>query len=112
MISIALYNSRSTIRIVKRALAFLSKYSAFRTTEDTIWVDGLYISFSPKMITVNNYSNSMSKKTVADCLNYILDGEEIFVPCKYPSTGYYGCVDAKTNFVDILTQKQIDNESC
>lgn len=104
MISIVLYNLDSIANVTIRVLDYLHKnnYSILRTTEDTIWLNGLYIKINlkKKIITINNYNNLMSKQEIVDLLKYVFKGEEISV-CVGEKTIYYKYVDKNTDFLDV-----------
>ena len=54
MVNIVLFDEESIIRIGKKAMEFFSGYSGLRTTENTIWLNGMYLRFYPKLITVHS----------------------------------------------------------
>lgn len=105
MINIVLFNSDSITNITIRVLDYLheNNYSILRTTEDTIWLNGLYIKFNPrkKLITINNYNSLMSNQELVALLKHILKGEEISVRIEN-NIKYYKCIDNNTDFSDVL----------
>lgn len=108
MLNVVLYNENSVINIAKKAKKYLSKQEHFRTTNDTIWTNNLYLKFSPNLITVNAFQpNLVTKQDISDCLLYILGGEEIFISNNQQENAYIEKVDHTTKFEDFLVLKGI-----
>ncbi len=103
MINVVLYDESSVINIAKKAWSYFNDKDDFRTTRDTIWVNGLYLKFSPQLLTINTFNcRRYSPKELYDCLSYILDGEEIFISCEEKKSKYVEKVNVTTNFDKIL----------
>lgn len=97
MINIVLFNEEPVIRIAQRAMEYFSSYDDLRTTENTIWLDGLYLRFYPKLITINAFNPSKyPSKDVAVFLKNILVGEEIFILSKEQNNKYIENADSLT----------------
>ena len=73
MINIVLFDEESIIRVATKAINYFSSDSSVRITEDTIWVNGLY-------------------------LRYILSDEEVFISSTNQKRIYIDTVNAATNF--------------
>lgn len=102
MINVVLFNDESVLRIATKAIKYLSNSSGLRITKDTIWIDGLYLRFHDRLITLNDYSSTFSEKDIINCLNYILSGEEVFVTDTNQNKIYINAVNASTNFDEIF----------
>lgn len=102
MINIVLFNDESVIRIATKAINYLSNSFSLRITKDAIWIDGLYLRFYDRLITLNDYSSAFSKKDIINCLNYILSGEEVFISNDNQNKIYISVVNASTNFDEIF----------
>lgn len=100
MISIVLYDDNSLLRIATKAMKYFSNRD-FRTTDDSIWIEGLYLRFYSNMITFNGYSTAFPKENIYKCLNYILSGEEVFVMDENKKI-YLSDVNESTNFYKIF----------
>ena len=99
MINIVLFDEESVIRIGKKAMAFFSEHTSLRTTENTIWLNGLYLRFYPKLITVNSFNPAvLPHEHLMECLSYILNGEEVFVSAGRQNNKYIKSVNQTTCF--------------
>ena len=99
MINIVLFDEESIIRIGKKAMEFFSDYSGLRTTENTIWLNGMYLRFYPKLITVNSFNPTVfPHEHLIKCLSYILNGEEVFVSAARQNSKYIDSVNQATCF--------------
>lgn len=98
MINIVLFDEESIIRVATKAINYFSSDSSVRITEDTIWVNGLYLRFYSKLITMNVYSPIFSKDNIQSCLSYILSDEEVFISITNQKMIYIDTVNAATNF--------------
>ena len=107
MINIILFDDESIIRIANRSVKYFSSMCGYRTTKDTIWVNGLYLRFYSKLITLNAYSSTFQKKDVFDCLSYILSGEEVFLTDINQKRTYISVVNSSTDFDAILFREVV-----
>lgn len=99
MINIVLYNDESIIRIVQRAIRLFSNYKEYRTTRDTIWLNGMYLKFTPKMLILNIYdTNIYSIDEVISYLKKILLGEEVYISDNHQFQKYIDKVNYSTVF--------------
>lgn len=99
MINIVLFDEKSIIRIGKKAMEFFNGYVDLRTTEDTIWLNGMYLRFYPKLITVNPFNPAIfSHERLVKCLSYILNGEEVFISAGRQNSKYIETVNQTTRF--------------
>lgn len=105
MITVVLFNLESISNVTIRVFDYLHEfnYIILRTTQDTIWLNGLYIKFNikKKLVIINNYNNLMSKQEIADLLKSIFKGEEISLTITN-NVKYYKCVDKNTDFMEVL----------
>lgn len=107
MINIVLFDNESIIRIADRAIKYFSSRCSLRTTEDTIWIDGLYLRFYPQLITLNAYNPTILKEDIFEFLSYILSGEEVFVTDGNQNRIYISVVDSSTDFDAILFREVV-----
>lgn len=107
MINIVLFNDESIIRVASKAINYFSTDCSIHTTEDTIWVNGLYLRFYPKLITLNAYSSTFSKDDIYNCLSFILSNEEVFITTSNQKRLYIDTVDVTTNFDAIFGEEVI-----
>lgn len=100
MINIVLFDEKATVRIARKAMEFFADYDGLRTTNDTIWLNGLYLKFCPRLIKLNLYNcTKFPITTVDECLKYILDKEEVFLSNDRGANEYVNTVIPTTNFV-------------
>ena len=57
MLNVVFYNSEAVIRVAEKAMKYFAGHVGLRTTVDTIWFNGLYLKFYPRMVTVNTYGS-------------------------------------------------------
>lgn len=107
IISIVLFDDESLYRVARRATKFFSKYEGFRTTNDSIWVRGLCLSFSPGLVILNDYNSVLSKENMNECLNFILDGEEICISNMINRNIYINCVTEALDFDQIFAKTMV-----
>lgn len=99
MINIVLFDEKSLVRIGKKAMKFFSDYNSLRTTENTIWLNGMYLRFYSTSITVNLFNpTAFSHNYIIKCLEYILNGEEVFISAGPQISKYINVVDQSTSF--------------
>lgn len=104
MINIVLFDDESVIRIAKRAISFFSNFEGFRTSEDIIWLNGVYVKFSPRLITLNSSkSNNCTDNEIYCGLKKILHGEEIYLSDDKQRNKYIKSVDSSTAFDSFFT---------
>ena len=97
MINIVLYDDMSIIRIAQRAVELFSGHRGFRTTSDTIWLNGMYLKFKPKMLILNVFeSKALPEAEIIQCLKDVLLGEEVYVSDNCRVQKYIGKVDCST----------------
>lgn len=106
MINIVLFNDESVLRIARRAISFFSDFKGFRTSEDIIWLNGVYVKFSPRLITLNSSkSNKCTNNISSFWLNKILHGEEIYISDDKQRGMYIQSVGPSTAFDSIFTDQ-------
>ena len=89
MLNVVFYNSEAVIRVAEKAMKYFAGHVGLRTTVDTIWFNGLYLKFYPRIVTVNTYGSSpFSIQEIRDCLQFILKDEEVYI-AGGPYTGTY-----------------------
>lgn len=104
MINIVLFDEKATVRIAKKAMEFFSDYNDLRTTDDTIWLNGLYLKFCPRLIKFNLYNcTKFPIATVDECLKYILDKEEVFLSNERGNNKYVNTV-VPTAYFDVFSR--------
>lgn len=104
MINIVLYDDKSIIRIAKKVKKYFSNYKFLQVTKDTIWLQGVYFWFCPRIITVNVFNSKFfSWDKIYDCLKYALYGEEVFVFDNSKNKKYINFVNSSTNLDIIFT---------
>lgn len=102
MVDIVLFNNDSTLRVADRALRFFSGVDIV-TTEDTIWVKGLYLRFYPEFISVNLYNPLFfSHEKMFECLQYILEGEEAYLDTNTNRKKYFKCISRETDIASLF----------
>lgn len=96
MLRIVLFERNALQRIAKKALEYLAKTKLpMRVVQDTLWLEGWYISFEKRVITVNVYNNRLLSKTSINInvfLESILKGEEVFIQDETNNDRYTDCV--------------------
>ena len=99
MINIVLFNDESVLRIAKRAVAVFSGYEGYRTSENIIWLNGFYVKFLPKIITLNfSQTNHRFDNDIIHGLKTILYGEEVYLSDDKRRSKYYKSVESSTLF--------------
>lgn len=98
MINIVLFDDESVIRVATNAINYFSTDYSMRTTKDTIWVNGLYLRFYSKLITLNAYNSTFSNDDICNCLSFILHNEEVFITNREQKRIHIDAVGATTNF--------------
>lgn len=102
MIKIILYKNKSLLKIVRRIVNAFSKYSEVRTTEKSLWLNGLFFEFKPHSITINPFDKkSLNHYDIIKKLPNILEGEEICITCPNHYQ-YIKSVNSSTDFASIL----------
>lgn len=106
MLNVVFYNSEAVVRVAEKAMKYFAGHVDLRTTVDTIWLNGLYLKFYPRMMTVNTYGSSpFSIQKVRDCLRFILKDEEVYI-ASGPYTGtYINSVDSLQKFDSISLKR-------
>lgn len=107
MVKIALYDESATLRVAKKSILLLSKYRELKTTKDAIWLDGVILSFLPKLIIVNVYdTGSLVKYDIFKTLSFLLNGEEICVSDILDNRKYIKSVTSTTDFAIFFSDKE------
>ncbi len=107
MVNIVLFDDQSVDRVAAKAMAYFSTNYNLRITEDTIWADGLYLRFYPKLITLNIYDPTLIKDDIYHSLNSILSDEEVFITDGKQKKIYIDSVNASTDFDSILKREVV-----
>lgn len=108
MINIVLFDEEAIIRIGKKAMEFFAGHVDLRTTENTIWLNGMYLRFYPKLITVNSFNPTVSPyEHLVKCLSYILNGEEVFISAGRQNSKYIENVNQTTCFDSFLVNYRV-----
>lgn len=104
MINIVLFNDESIVRIAEKAVSIFSSFDGFRTSRDAIWLNGIYLRFTPRLISLNSYGfNNHIDKDVYSGLKEMLHGEEVWLSDEKQRGRYYKNVDASTDFDSVFT---------
>lgn len=99
MYNIVLFDEKSTVRVLEKALSYFADETGLRVTNDAIWLDGLYLKFHPRLVTVNTYNTArFPPQRVLKCLHHIFKGEEIYVSGTKENSVYIDCVNSPKQF--------------
>lgn len=98
MISISLFNESSVYRIAGKAAQILSEQKNFRIFDNKIWLDGIYIKFSPRLIAINIFNPHLSTGNLQDIIKQMLIGEEVYISSDNDWNKYIELVDSSTVF--------------
>ena len=98
MISISLFNESSVYRIAGKASRILSEQKNLRISDDKIWLDGMYIKFSPRLIAINVFNPLLYTGNLQDIIKQMLIGEEVYISSDNDWNKYIELVDSSTVF--------------
>ena len=102
MINIVLYDNNATLRIASNAIRYFSYDSSLHTNQDTIWINGMYIRFQPRLITINIHNKHLfTPQNICDFLKSILIDEEICISSSKCGPQYINSVTMTTAFDNI-----------
>lgn len=101
MISIVLFQEGSMLRIAKKTVKYFSEINQLRVSENTLWLEGGYIKFSPQLITINQIRPNVYN--LQDYLTQILSGEEIYISNDTNGGHYFRSVNSST-LLDVISR--------
>lgn len=97
MIELIFFNAEAVQRVALRIANALYNGDA-QACSDTIWLDGAYIKFKEKTVTVNIFSSEKTlSKAIMDLIKSSLIGEEVYICCPPHRGDYVEYVNDTTN---------------
>ena len=70
MLNVVFYNSEAVIRVAEKAMKYFAGHVGLRTTVDTIWFNGLYLKFYPRMVTLMARLPFLSRRFAIVCSSF------------------------------------------